>query len=127
MNRAVVALGSNIDPDQNIQKAREILAQKYRVLAESRFETTQPVGRVDQPDFVNGAVLLATSSSVEQLKAALKGIESGLGRRAAHDQAGPRTIDLDVVVWNMRVIDRDFYERDYLKRSVLEVVPELKY
>ena len=85
------------------------------------------MGGVEQPDFVNGAVLLATESSMEQLKDVLKGIESDLGRRAAHDHAGPRTIDLDVVVWNMTIIDRDFYERDYLKQSVLELIPDLKY
>ena len=50
-----------------------------------------------------------------------------MGRNRSHDQHGPRTIDLDIVIWNEDIIDQDFYERNYLKESVLELIPNLNY
>jgi len=127
MNQVIIGLGSNIDPDRNIQQAKEILAQKYHVLAESCFKVTRPVGKIKQADFINGSVLIESDSTIGQLKAELGKIEKGMGRNRPHDRYGPRTIDLDIVIWNEDVIDQDFYERDYLKESVLELVPSLKY
>lgn len=127
MNQVIIGLGSNIDPDQNIQQAKEMLAQKYHVLAESCFKVTKPVGKIKQADFINGSVLIESGSTIEQLKTELGEIEKNMGRSRPHDRFGPRTIDLDIVIWNEDVIDQDFYERDYLKESVLELVPGLKY
>ena len=126
MNTVVVALGSNIAPKENIPKAKEILANQYKLLAESGFITTKPFGDVQQPDFLNGAVLLQTSLSLDQLKSGLKKIEGSLGRGPLN-RKGPRTIDLDIVIWNDKIIDPDFYERDYLKQAALELMPNLKY
>ena len=127
MNRAIIGLGSNIKSDQNIQQVRAILAQKYRIVAESCFKVTKPVGTIKQADFINGSVLIETELTIEQLKEELGGIEKGLGRNRPYGRHGPRTIDLDIVVWNREIIDKDFYERDYLKESVLELVPNLNY
>jgi len=127
MNQVIIGLGSNIDPDQNIQQAKEILAQKYHVIAESCFKMTKPVGKIKQADFINGSVLIESKSTIEQLKIELGEIEKSMGRNRPYDRHGPRTIDLDIVIWNMDVIDQDFYERDYLKESILELVPSLKY
>ena len=127
MNRVIVALGSNIEPDKNIRKAKEILVQEYHVLAESCFKMTKPVGNFPQADFINGILLLETELDSEQFKAALKSIESQLGRGEGHKPDSPRTIDLDIVRWNEAIVDQDFYERDYLKQSVLELIPDLKY
>ncbi|MCK4882671.1 MAG: 2-amino-4-hydroxy-6-hydroxymethyldihydropteridine diphosphokinase [Candidatus Omnitrophica bacterium] len=127
MNRMVIALGSNIEPDTNIQKAKEILIRKYHILAESCFKTTKSVGDVPQADFINGALLLETESERTSLKATLKTIEAQLGRGEKHSHEAPRTIDLDIVLWNETIVDQNFYERDYLKESVLELVPDLKY
>ena len=127
MNRAVIALGSNIEPKIHIAEARKLLAHHYRVLGESSFAITKPVGARLQADFINGAVLLETDLSMEQLKDALKQIEEGLGRDRDSGPNAPRTIDLDIVVWNGRIIDQDFYRRDYLKRSVLALIPDLPH
>ena len=74
-----------------------------------------------------GSVLIETASEIGELKAALKRIESALGRDGTVDSSEPRTIDLDIVVWNNAVVDKDFYRREYLKHSVLELLPNLKY
>ena len=127
MNKVVLGIGSNIAPKENIEKVRKILAQKYNVLAESRFVTTQPIGNVAQPDFINGAMLLETPVTQERLAKELKAIEQQLGRRESADKFAPRTIDLDIVVFNGEVTHQDFYSRDFLKTAILEVLPTLKY
>ncbi|MCK5260069.1 MAG: 2-amino-4-hydroxy-6-hydroxymethyldihydropteridine diphosphokinase [Candidatus Omnitrophica bacterium] len=127
MNRVVVALGSNIEPAANIEKAKGILARDYYVVAESCFKTTKAVGQVPQANFINGAILLEAELDRAPLKTELRTIEAQLGRSEKHDHGAPRTIDLDIVLWNGTVVNQDFYERDYLKESVLELVPNLKY
>lgn len=126
MAQAIISLGSNIDPEANIAKARERLKQDFKVLAESVFVTTRAVGCAHQPDFLNGAVLIETDLGLEPLKSRLKELERSLGRREEQHGFQPRTIDLDVVVFNGAVIDKDFYRRDFLQQSVLELAPELK-
>ena len=127
MNRAIIGLGSNIDPVQNIQKAKETLRQKFCVLDESCFKLTKPFGKIQQADFINGAVLMETELNIEYLKQMLQDIEEEMGRDRADDRHGPRTIDLDIIVWNNSITDQNFYERDYLKESVLELIPALTY
>ncbi len=127
INQAVVGLGSNIEPSKNIPEAKKIIAQKQKVIAESKFVVTKPIGSTTQPDFLNGALLIETSLSLEDLKTDLKNIERQLGRHKQADKYAPRTIDLDIVVWNQTVIDHDFYERSFLKTAVLELIPNLKY
>ncbi|MBI5023531.1 MAG: 2-amino-4-hydroxy-6-hydroxymethyldihydropteridine diphosphokinase [Candidatus Omnitrophica bacterium] len=127
MNQAIIAAGSNIEPDKNIARVREILAKDFGVVAETDFVSTKPVGYTQQPDFLNGAVLIRTDLKLEPLRQHLKKIEDTLGRRRTILKFGPRTVDLDIVVWNGKLLDPDFYERDYLKKAVLELMPNLKY
>jgi 2-amino-4-hydroxy-6-hydroxymethyldihydropteridine diphosphokinase len=126
MNRAVIGVGSNIEPEVNVPRARERIAQRHVIVAESPLVETSPIGYVDQPDFTNGALLLETPADRARLRADLKAIEMMLGREPGENRYGPRTIDLDIVVWNGEIIDRDLYTRDYLREAVLAVLPELK-
>lgn len=127
MNQVVIELGSNIEPERHIEAARRLLAQHFVVLAESQFVCTAPIGVEDQPDFINGALLIETDQEMVKLKQQLKAMESELGRVRSADKYAPRVIDLDIVVWNGEVVDPDFYQRQYLKDSVLELVPDLVY
>lgn len=122
MNQAVIGLGSNIDPKKNIQAAKEALRQRFSVLKESDFIETKPVNCGTQPNFINGAVLLMTDWDQDRLKSELRGIEDVLGRTRGADKNAPRTIDLDVVVWNNRIVDKDYYHRDFLKQLVDQVL-----
>ena len=127
MNSAIIGLGSNIDAPQNILKAKTVLAEQFEIMKESVFVTTKSVGYPQQANFINGAVLLKTSLDLSQVKKTLKIIESQLGRRPSPDKFGPRIIDLDIIVWNDQVIDQDFYYREYLRKSILELLPDLEY
>lgn len=126
-NQCVIGLGSNIKPKDNIQYARELLQSEFRVLGESQFIQTTPIGYKEQADFINGAVYIETELSLESLATKLKALEDALGRQRSDIKHGPRTIDLDVVTYNGKIIDPDFYERDFLKNSVLELIPNLVY
>ena len=126
MNRVVISVGSNINPDLNIKRAIELLKNELDILGESTFVKTQPVGYVHQPDFVNGALLITTELELNGLIILLKFIEQKLDRVKTGNRYGPRTIDLDVVVWNGKVINDDFYERDFVRKAVLELLPDFK-
>ena len=126
MNEVIIGLGSNIKPHENIHKAKLILFTTYNVIAVSRFVTTKPIGAFNQPDYVNGVILIKTNHDVAKLKEKLKKIEKDLGRIKTLHKYDPRTIDIDIIVWNREIVDPDFYTRDYLKRSVLELIPDLK-
>ena len=125
MNRAVISLGSNIDPVEHIFKAREQISSQHTILAESSIVKTEPIGFIDQPPFLNGAILIETDMDFEKLNDWMHQIEDQLGRVRGLNKYGPRTIDLDIVVWNGEVVDDDVRARDYLRKCVLEVLPDL--
>lgn len=126
-NQAIIGLGSNIDPHSNIKKARGLLNKEFQVLGESEFIQTKPIGYTQQDDFINGSVHIETDLHLEALIIRLKELEQLLERKRSELKSGPRTIDLDVIVFNGKVVDLDFYERDFLKRSVLQLIPNLDY
>lgn len=103
---AAIGLGANLPsaagaPPQTITAAIERLGRYGRVMARSLFYKTAPVGYVDQPAFVNAAVLLETELQPRPLLEALLGIERSFGRdRAAGPPKGPRTLDLDLLLYN---------------------------
>ena len=126
MNTVIVGVGSNIDAESNVSVARRMLEEKLSVLGESEFVRTKPVGARKQQDFLNGSLLVKTRLGRKRLKALLKGIEAAIGRDIAEDRYGPRKIDLDILVWNGEIVDSDIYEREFLRRSVIELCPELE-
>ncbi len=121
MNRAVVGVGSNIDPRRHIARAKELLSREQRLLRESAFVTTSPIGFASQPDFVNGAFLIETDLGSRDFTAYLKSVESRLGRVRTENKNGPRTIDLDLIVWNGSIVNDDYHQRDFLRKAVDEV------
>ena len=126
MNTVIVGLGSNIKPAENILKARRVLAKKYNILKESDFIKTKAIGKIPQADFLNGTMLLQTSLNMNEFRKSLKEIEQSLGRKARHQPFAPRTIDLDILIWNGKLIDRDVYKRDFLEKSVSELMPDFE-
>ncbi len=125
MNRVIIGVGSNIDPDENIARARDKIAAEFCLLGESRWVETEPVGLDQQANFINGALLIETRLERDELKARLRELETQLGRERAAHRDGPRPIDLDIVVWNGEVVDPDVHERDFLREAVLDVLPDL--
>ena len=127
MNKVVIGVGSNIKPFENIKKAKEILRNEQRLIAESKFVETEPEDFKEQPNFVNGAFYIETEFNKENLYNYLKEIEKRLGRVRTENKNAPRTIDLDIVVFNNEIINNDFYKYGFVKNAVLELIPKLKY
>lgn len=127
MNTAVIGLGSNIEPQRNIQKALQILTDTFKVLKVSAFLKTKPQLSLQQSDFINGCVLVETHMDQIELKDLLKDIEIRMGRTKDMHSNQPRVIDLDIHVWNDQVVDPYFYKWDFIRAMVLEVIPALQY
>lgn len=126
MNSAIISVGSNINPEANLEKARAVLQKEQRLLAFTKSRLTKPVGYADQPDFLNAVFLIETDLDMISLNAFCKTLEKRLGRVHTPNMFGPRTIDLDIAVFNGKVIDNDVYERDFLQELILELAPEMK-
>lgn len=126
VNEVIIGVGSNIDPQNNIDKARQLIAQKHLLKKASSFIETKPIGCKSQDNFLNGAFLIETEMDILTLKSWLKTLEAQLGRVKTENKNGPRTIDLDIIVWNRVVVDTEVYERDFLINSINELIPELE-
>jgi dihydroneopterin aldolase/2-amino-4-hydroxy-6-hydroxymethyldihydropteridine diphosphokinase len=108
LNRVLVLLGSNINAEYNLQEAVARLAQRSRLVAVSPAYRTQPVGTMEQPGFINGAVLVETRLEPQAFKQeVLRVIEGELGRVRTGDKNAPRTIDLDIALYNDAAFEMD--------------------
>ncbi len=131
--RAYVGLGANLgDREAALRGAVERLAAEpgVDVVAVSSFRETDPVGAVlDQPRFLNGAVALETSLPARALLDLLLHIEAEFGRRREGPPGGPRTLDLDLLLYGDERIDEPGlsvpHPRLYERAFVLEPLEEL--
>lgn len=132
-NLAYVALGSNIEPEKNLPAAVEQLQEFGLIQAVSQVWQTEPVGDSDQADFLNAAVLLVTDLSAEDvIDRAIPQIECRLERvRDPLNKNGPRTIDLDLVLFNSecrqigrhQLPDPDILTRLFVASPLAELTP----
>ena len=132
--KAAIALGSNLqDPVRQVERAFEELdgLPGTEVLARSKLHRTKPVGYADQPDFVNACALVETEMAPRALLDALLGIERAHGR-IREIPNGPRTLDLDIVLYGDRVIDEPglrvphprAHERAFVLEPLVEAWPD---
>jgi 2-amino-4-hydroxy-6-hydroxymethyldihydropteridine diphosphokinase len=102
LSRAYVGLGANMgNREATLHRAVELLGLTpgIRLVGLSTFRETEPVGFVDQPRFLNGAVALETELSARAVLDRLLEIEQELGRKRTVPN-GPRTIDLDLLLYD---------------------------
>jgi 2-amino-4-hydroxy-6-hydroxymethyldihydropteridine diphosphokinase len=135
--RAYVGLGANLGPREvTLLRAVDLLASEsgIEVLAVSRLRETDPVGDVDQPAFLNGAVALETTLAPRELLDALLRMERELGRVRDGTRWGPRTIDLDLLAYDDRIVDEPglrlphprAHERRFALEPLADLEPELE-
>ena len=128
MSQALVAIGSNIDPEANAPAALELLAERFAVLSRSRVLRTAAIpapGREagpPQPDYLNSVVLIETNLSPPELRRALRAIEADLGRVRTADRYAPRTIDLDAIGIDGRITDPEVRRREFLRTLAAEAL-----
>jgi 2-amino-4-hydroxy-6-hydroxymethyldihydropteridine diphosphokinase len=132
---AYVGLGANVGPREvTLLRAVDLLGESddVDVLAVSQLRETDPVGMVDQPRFLNGAARIDTSLPPRALLELLLRIEQSLGRVRA-ERWGPRTIDLDLLVYGDLTVDEPglrvphprLHERRFALEPLAELDPEL--
>lgn len=105
---AYVALGSNLDnPLEQIVRAFSELNRLpvSRCVKQSRLYRSAPMGPADQPDYINAVAELETELEPEALLSALQAIEAAHGRRREGERWGPRTLDLDILLYGDRCIE----------------------
>ena len=132
MTRAYVGLGANLgDRERTLRAAVDALGSEdgVTVVAVSSLRETEPVGVGDQPRFLNGVVSLETSLNARELLDRLLGVEQRFGRVRVPDEHGPRTIDLDLLLYGDETIDEPGlavpHPRLHERRFVLEPLGEL--
>jgi 2-amino-4-hydroxy-6-hydroxymethyldihydropteridine diphosphokinase len=127
-----IGLGSNLgDREGTIRRALELLAAggDIEVEAVSSLRETDPVGYTEQPRFLNGAAALRTDLAPRALLERMQEIEHELGRDRSGPRFGPRTIDLDLLLYGGERIDEPGLQVPHPglteRRFVLEPLAEL--
>jgi 2-amino-4-hydroxy-6-hydroxymethyldihydropteridine diphosphokinase len=134
---AYVGLGSNLDePVAQVRRALAALdgLPQTRLVARSSLYRSPPLGPPDQPDYVNAVAGLLTGLPAAELLAALQGIEDAQGRRRDGPRWGPRTLDLDLLLYGELAMHSDtlvlphpgLAERTFVLVPLLEVAPGLR-
>ncbi|HJV30426.1 MAG TPA: 2-amino-4-hydroxy-6-hydroxymethyldihydropteridine diphosphokinase [Gaiellaceae bacterium] len=136
MARAYVGLGANVgDREGALRAALAALGaiEGVHVAAVSSFRETDPVGYLDQPRFLNGAAAVDTTLGPRELLDALLAVEWSLGRTRDGPRFGPRTIDLDLLLYGDRSVDEPglrvphprLHERAFALEPLAELEPGL--
>lgn len=132
-----IGLGSNLgNPTANLHSAIDQLAaaENLELRGVSRFYASKPMGPQDQPDYVNAVACVQTSLSAHDLLQALFVVERAHGRvRDASLRWGPRTLDLDLLLYGCEVINTPelhvphpgICERSFVALPLADLVPNL--
>ncbi|WP_373186685.1 2-amino-4-hydroxy-6-hydroxymethyldihydropteridine diphosphokinase [Halopseudomonas sp.] len=135
-HRCHIGLGSNqAEPRAQLRQACESLAALAgtRLLRCSRLYRSAPMGPQDQPDYVNAVALIDTTLTPLALLDALQAIEQQQGRQRKAERWGPRTLDLDILLYANQQIDSDrlrvphyhMHARPFVLYPLAELDPDL--
>ena len=134
--RVHIGLGSNLDdPPGQVRRALDALAQipRSRLLRQSRLYRSAPLGPVAQPDYVNAVATVSTHLAAHSLLTELQAIERRQGRVRDGSRWGPRTLDLDLLLYSEARIDTQrlnvphpgIAARDFVLVPLVELCPAL--
>lgn len=138
MIRVYIALGSNLaQPLDQVKCALEALAHLPRTtfIGCSSFYRSKPLGPQNQPDYLNAVVALDTALPADQLLDCTQAIEQNQGRVRKAERWGPRTLDLDILLYGDEVIDNerltvphyDMKNREFMLYPLAEIAAELRF
>ena len=138
MTLAYIAIGSNLaSPLEQVNAAIQALGEipQSKIVAVSSFYRTPPLGPQDQPDYLNAAVVLETALNAETLLDNTQRIELQQGRVRKEERWGPRTLDLDIMLFGHETINTerltvphyDMKNRGFMLWPLSEVAPDLSF
>ena len=133
---AYVGIGSNLDdPGRHVRRAVDDIAAMTGVccVSVSSLYRSAPMGPADQPDFVNAVVAMLTTRTARELLSGLQSIETTHGRVRSGERWGPRTLDLDILVYGGQVINEPdltvphpgMANRNFVLLPLEELAPDL--
>ncbi|MBF9773012.1 2-amino-4-hydroxy-6-hydroxymethyldihydropteridine diphosphokinase [Enterobacter asburiae] len=136
MTLAYIAIGSNLaSPLEQVNAAVQALGEipQSKIVVASSFYRTPPLGPQDQPDYLNAAVVLETALNAETLLDNTQRIELQQGRVRKEERWGPRTLDLDIMLFGHETISTerltvphyDMKNRGFMLWPLFEVAPDL--
>jgi 2-amino-4-hydroxy-6-hydroxymethyldihydropteridine diphosphokinase len=131
--KAYIGIGANLG-DREAAIAAAIAALGDDVVAVSQLRQTEPWGYAEQPPFLNGAILLETELPPRALLERLLAVEQELGRTREGPRYGPRTIDLDLLLYEGAAVDEPglqvphprLHERAFALEPLLDLDPDLE-
>lgn len=136
MTRAFIGLGANLgDREATIRAALDALAEEggIEVVAVSTLRETEPVGVGPQPLFLNGAAAIETTLTARELLDRLLATEQSFGRTRTPGEHGPRTLDLDLLLYGDEQIDEPgltvphprLHERAFVLEPLAEIAADV--
>ena len=124
LHHAYLSLGSNIEPENCLPKAIQLLGEYGQVQEISSVWESRAVGS-DGPNFLNACVLFLTALGAYDLKErAIRGIEARLGRVRYADENAPRTIDIDIVLFDDIPLNVEYWDYAFVAAPLAELIPE---
>jgi 2-amino-4-hydroxy-6-hydroxymethyldihydropteridine diphosphokinase len=131
MAHAVIALGSNIEPELNLVAGVRRLGRSVRLVATSRVYRTPPWGHADQAEFLNAILIAETELPPLELLDLLLGVEQERHRVRTRPN-GPRTLDLDLLLYDEMVLDSPrltlphprLHERAFVLVPLCDLMPD---
>jgi 2-amino-4-hydroxy-6-hydroxymethyldihydropteridine diphosphokinase len=119
-----LGLGSNIEPEKNLPEALALLERHLPVTDRSTVWETPPVGG-SGPNFLNAVALVYSQISPDALQdELLRPIEAALGRVRSDDPNAPRTIDLDILIFDGEILEPEIWVQAYWSVPLAELVPD---
>lgn len=127
LHRAYLSLGSNIEAKVNLPKAVELLQGVGEIEAVSSVWESESVG-FDGPNFLNACVLFLTPlGPIEFKEQIIRPIEAELGRVRSDEKNAPRTIDIDIVLYDENPLNTDFWEYAFVIVPLAELIPDFPH
>jgi 2-amino-4-hydroxy-6-hydroxymethyldihydropteridine diphosphokinase len=137
MNKVYIGLGANLnEPMAQLRRAIDVLKDlpQCRFVSCSRFYGSKPMGPQDQPDYINAVACIETDLAAEALLDALQKIELEQGRVRKDERWGPRTLDLDILLFGEQQISTErltvphygLCQREFVVYPLHEIAPHLE-
>lgn len=132
---AYIGIGSNVgDREANCRQAAELLQEAGRVVGVSALYYTEPVGHLEQEDFINAVAAVETSFSARELLRICHSVEDRLGRKRTI-RWGPRTADLDILLYGDLVLSQpdltiphaQMSVRKFVLAPLVEIAPDVMH
>lgn len=121
---AYLSLGSNIEPERNLVKAIELLQKYGEIQKVSNAWESRPVGATG-PNFLNACVSFVSSLRPVELKEQIiRPIEAQLGRKRGENKYLPRTIDIDIVLFDDQPYNDAYWKFAFVILPLAEIYPE---